>query len=89
LFEDLEHDAWPILQANISAFNIEHTEYCDTLSHQAHEMSKYIKSAVTKNKNLFVSDEQLARRWAIGLKDAAQTVKATTQKFIRNALHPI
>jgi hypothetical protein len=43
---------------------------------------------VTK-KGLFVSEEELARKWSIGLKVAENTMKATSQKFIRNHLHPI
>ncbi len=56
---------------------------------QAHEIGRQMRGVATKNKKLFVRDDQLAARWAIGLKDVAKTVRVTTQKFIRNALHPI
>jgi hypothetical protein len=40
-------------------------------------------------KNLFVQEQQLAINWGIGVKDAANTLKATTQSFIRSPLHPV
>jgi hypothetical protein len=40
-------------------------------------------------KNLFIQEQELATNWGIGLKDASNTVKATTQLFIRSLLHPI
>jgi len=40
-------------------------------------------------KNLFIQEQTLASNWGIGLTDASNTLKATTQSFIRNALHPI
>jgi hypothetical protein len=88
-FEELEQESLPHPKANIGAINIDHVEYCDILATQANNISRQIKSTFTKNKKLFIQDHQLAARWAISLKDAAQTVQATTQKFIRNALHPI
>jgi hypothetical protein len=42
-----------------------------------------------KDKSLFLSSEQLARTWAIPESIARDTIKATTQNFIRSALHPI
>ena len=36
-----------------------------------------------------LKESELASRWSIGIKDAHETVNATTQKFILNALHPI
>jgi hypothetical protein len=40
-------------------------------------------------KNLFIKEQDLATKWAIGLTDASDTVKATTQKFIKSSLHSI
>jgi len=40
-------------------------------------------------KNLCTQEQTLASNWGIGLTDASNTLKATTQSFIRNALHPI
>jgi hypothetical protein len=36
-----------------------------------------------------ISSEVLAKRWGIGTKIAAQTLQITTQKGVRNAVHPI
>ena len=36
-----------------------------------------------------LTPEELARRWHIGIETAATTLKATTQRGIRNAIHPI
>jgi hypothetical protein len=36
-----------------------------------------------------ISSEVLAKRWGIGTKIAAQTLQVTTQKGVRNAVHPI
>jgi hypothetical protein len=36
-----------------------------------------------------VMQEELARKWKIGLDTSARTLKATTQLTIRNAIHPI
>jgi hypothetical protein len=38
---------------------------------------------------LFLDEHNLATKWAIGLKNAQNTIKVTTQKFIHSALHPI
>ncbi|MGH3055661.1 MAG: hypothetical protein ACRDL7_11860, partial [Gaiellaceae bacterium] len=36
-----------------------------------------------------IAKDELSRRWGIGLETAARTLKVTTQKCIRNALHPL
>ena len=36
-----------------------------------------------------ISKEELASKWKIGLTQAAQTIRVTTQKGIRTAIHPI
>ena len=36
-----------------------------------------------------ITPEQLARQWCIGLQTAAKTLMTTTQKGVRNAIHPI
>jgi len=43
----------------------------------------------SSDRKLFIKDDVLATRWAIGIKDAQNTVKVTTQNFIRSAIHPI
>ena len=36
-----------------------------------------------------ITPKQLARQWCIGLQMAAKTLMSTTQKGVRNAIHPI
>ena len=36
-----------------------------------------------------ITPEQLARQWCIGLQTAAKTLMTTTQKGVRNTIHPI
>ncbi len=48
-----------------------------------------IMSTLSTKRDLFVPGQELAKRWSVGNKDAKNTVKVTSQKFIRNALHPI
>jgi hypothetical protein len=48
-----------------------------------------LASVKLDKKNLFIQEQELATNWGIGLKDASNTVKATTQLFIRSLLHPI
>ena len=42
-----------------------------------------------KRQDLYVKPKELASKWAIGPNLAEATVKATTKKFIRSAVHPI
>jgi hypothetical protein len=42
-----------------------------------------------KSKQLFIQDQDLVIKWGIGVKDAENTVKVTTKKFIRSAVHPV
>jgi hypothetical protein len=49
---------------------------------------KFLKVQVQKM-DLFLDPDQLSQRWAIPKLVAQDTVKATTQNFIRSAIHPI
>jgi hypothetical protein len=50
----------------------------------------YCINAIQSSKpQLYVQPEELAHKWAIGKVMAEDTIKATTQKFIRRSLHPI
>jgi hypothetical protein len=66
----------------ISSINVEYDYYSDTIMRK-------ISTTHTVTKQLFVDGNQLASKWAIGKNVAEMTVKATTQLFIRSALHPI
>jgi hypothetical protein len=70
--------------------NIEHDEICDRLirANNQHNYRSIAANTIVK-KRLFVEEKELAHKWAIGDKIAEDTIKATTQSFIRNALHPI
>jgi hypothetical protein len=50
---------------------------------------KQLASSTMIKKTLFVQEQELATKWGIGLKDAENAIKATTQNFIQSALHPI
>jgi hypothetical protein len=46
-------------------------------------------TTTTVKKNLFVKEDVLAKKWAIGKQIAHDTIKATTQAFVRNVMHPV
>ena len=48
-----------------------------------------IGATMTSAHQSVVTKESLAKRWGIGTQIAAQTLQVTTQKGIRNAVHPI
>jgi len=48
-----------------------------------------ISKLKTESKRNFKSDEQLAHTWAIPNLVASDTLKATTQEFIRSSIHPV
>jgi len=77
------------VQSNrISAMSLEYMEQCDHLVSLI-DQEKNISLVKLDNKNLFIQEQQLATNWGIGLTEASNTLKVTTQKFIRSALHPI
>ncbi len=91
-FEDLENLAKNHQsQLVISAINTQCIEYSDMVLKSVHDETERIQNASVKvkNKHLIVEDRELATRWAIGLKDASNTIKETTQKFVRSSLHTI
>ena len=74
----------PMAQTNISYLASGNPEICDTIEYNLNS-----SSMKTSNKDLYVKPKELASKWAIGPNLAEATVKATTQKFIRSAVHPI
>jgi len=46
-------------------------------------------SVITNDRHSKVGPEELARKWNVGLQTAKDTLKVTTQKGIRTALHPM
>ncbi|MGH7974683.1 MAG: hypothetical protein ACREBR_04095 [bacterium] len=48
-----------------------------------------ISTAESKLRKSSIPMEELSRRWGIGIETASKTLKGTTQKSIRNAVHPL
>ena len=48
-----------------------------------------IKTFVSKERHLVVSAESIANRWCVGMNNAKQTYKITTQKGVRSAILPL
>jgi hypothetical protein len=48
-----------------------------------------LMASASSNRRLKVGAEELSKRWAIGQQVANDTIKVTTQSFIRNVVHPI
>jgi len=48
-----------------------------------------VASTTTLKKQLYVKSEDLAKRWMVGLTVAQNMIKAMTQSFVCNAVHPI
>jgi hypothetical protein len=63
-------------------------EYTDIMDDLTTKLLQ-IKEVTTMNRKNLQSAEQLANTWAIPITMANNTLKATTQEFIRSALHPI
>jgi hypothetical protein len=53
------------------------------------ERTRIIMSQGSSSRRSHVTKEELAKLWGISLENAAQTLRVTTQKGIRNAIHPI
>jgi hypothetical protein len=47
------------------------------------------KTFISKQRHSAVTPEQLSERWSIGLTQARQTIKVTTQRGIRSAILPL
>lgn len=54
-----------------------------------HNGLQQILAVSTGTRKAQVSAEDLAKKWAIGHQVAKDTIQATTQSFVRSALHPI
>jgi hypothetical protein len=54
-----------------------------------HERVRYVMSQGTLARQSQVTKEDLSRLWGISLESAAQTLRVTTQKGVRNPIHPI
>ncbi len=61
----------------------------DMTDRMYHRVESILSSTTTMNRRSHTTAEDLSKKWAIGKQIASDTVKATTQSFIRNAVHPI
>lgn len=49
----------------------------------------FIAATNTSNRMATITAESLANKWCIGIETAKKTLRCTTQKGIRNTLHPL
>jgi len=70
----------------ISAVNIA-TAYRDDID--AQKEARKLSSIISNDRHSAATPEDLARLWNIGLQTAKDTVRVTTQKGIRTAIHPM
>ena len=70
----------------ISAVNIAST-YCDDVDGWSDE--RKISSVITNDRHSKATPEELARKWSIGIHTTKDTVRVTTQRGIRTAVHPM
>ena len=57
-------------------------------THTYHARNSYIGAMITERGST-ITAEQLAKRWNIGFESAKQTLNVTTQRGIRQAVHPM
>ncbi len=82
IFEQLER--FPMVNRQIHYLVSEHHDISDMIASHTN-----CSSLTTKEKRLYVSSEELAKKWSVGKTLAEATLKVTTQKFIRAPIHPI
>ena len=51
--------------------------------------SRKVSATGSKTRHSIVSPEELSRKWRVGNNTARETLKATTQRGIRTAVHPL
>jgi hypothetical protein len=69
----------------VNSLNEHYDDFHDKIMQQLYQISV---TNVSKT-DLFIKSEDLAKKWMVGEKIAQETIKATTQSFVRNAIHPI
>jgi hypothetical protein len=70
----------------ISAVNIAMT-YRDDIDRQ--EDKRKAHSLISNERHSRVTPEEVSRKWNVGLQTAKDTLRVTTQKGIRTAIHPL
>jgi hypothetical protein len=56
---------------------------------ESFERNMRAKTFLSKQRHSIVTPEEISDRWQIGLKQAKETLDATTQKYVRSALLPL
>jgi hypothetical protein len=84
-----EEELKTINNMNLSFLAVEYMDQADRLLLNVNEDERLSAAGKLDKKNLFIQEQKLASNWGIGLTEATNTLKATTQNFIRSALHPI
>jgi len=72
-------------QHQINSFSREYDDFPDMI---LRNLTCHI-SATFSTKQLFIKAENLAKKWMVSLNMAQETIKATTQSYVRNSIHPI
>jgi len=80
--EESKNENAEVHDKNIKSLNVTYDDFHDRII-------RILATTKVSKTQLFVDSEDLAKRWLVGPKIAQDTVKATTQSFIRNAIHPI
>jgi hypothetical protein len=70
----------------VSAVNIA-TTYRDDIDQWNEE--RKVRSIITNERHSKATPEELARKWNIGIQTAKDTLRVTTQRGIRTAIHPM
>jgi hypothetical protein len=81
------YDSRKFCECLISTVNIA-TTYRDDID-QWNEQRNNVSSVISNERHSKVSPEEIARKWNVGLQTAKDTMKATTQRGIRTAVHPM
>lgn len=63
--------------------------YADPVIYGISEATRNVFGLLSGDKLSVLTKEVLARRWGIGLETAEKTLKVTTQKGVRQVLHPV
>jgi hypothetical protein len=75
---------------HVNSPHVDNLDPCDMPSQIYHKLEALsIMASSTMNRRLKIGADELSKKWAIGKQIANDTVKATTQIFIRSAIHPI
>ena len=81
--DNMLSDISPVFSDHQFLKDVQETTLC------THNMAIKVASTATSHRSSAITKEHLSKIWGIGLHTASQTLRVTTQKGIRNAVHPI